>query len=66
MDRKIMTTTTLSQQAEVSAFSFVQDAIKGFRRGRARAAQRRHLLSLDDKLLRDMGLTRLDVLNGDF
>jgi uncharacterized protein YjiS (DUF1127 family) len=66
MDRKIVTTTTLSHQAEVSAFSFVQDAIKGFRRSRARAAQRRHLLSLDDKLLRDMGLTRLDVLNGDF
>ena len=61
-----MTTTTLSQQAEVSTFSFVKDAIKGFRRSRSRAAQRRHLLSLDDKLLRDMGLTRLDVLNGDF
>lgn len=61
-----MTTTTLSKTAEVSAFSFVQDAIKGLRRARARAAQRRYLLSLDDKLLRDMGLTRLDVLNGDF
>ena len=61
-----MTTTTLSNPAGVSAFSFVQDAIKSFRRNRARAAQRRHLLSLDDKLLRDMGLTRLDVLNGDF
>ena len=61
-----MTTTTLSKPAEALAFSFVQDAIKGFRRSRSRAAQRRHLLSLDDKLLRDMGLTRLDVLNGDF
>ena len=61
-----MTTTTLSHQAEVMAFSFVGDVIKGFRRSRSRAAQRRHLLSLDDKLLRDMGLTRLDVLNGDF
>ena len=27
-----MTTTTFSKPAEVSAFSFVQDAIKGFRR----------------------------------
>ena len=61
-----MTATSYSKQADVSAFSFVKDAFKGFRRGRARAAQRRHLLSLDDKLLRDMGLTRLDVLNGDF
>ena len=31
-----MTTTILSKPAEVSAFSFVQDAIKGFR-ARARA-----------------------------
>lgn len=66
MDRKIMSTTTFSKPAEVSAFSFVQDAIKGFRRSRLRAAQRRHLLSLDDRTLRGMGLTRLDVLNGDF
>ena len=61
-----MTATNYSKQADVSAFSFVKEAIKGFRRSRSRAAQRRHLLSLDDKLLRDMGLTRLDVLNGDF
>ncbi len=33
---------------------------------RLRAAQRKHLLSLDDHMLRDMGLTRLDVLHGDF
>ena len=66
MARKIMTTTTLSKPAEVAAFSFVQDAIKGFRRSRLRAAQRKHLLSLDDPTLRDMGLTRLDVLHGDF
>ena len=46
--------------------SFIMSALMDFRRSRARAAQRRHLLSLDDKLLRDMGLTRLDVLNGDF
>ena len=31
-----------------------------------RMAQRKHLLGLDDFLLRDMGLTRLDVLQGDF
>lgn len=61
-----MTTTTLSNPADVSAFSFVKDAIKGFRRARSRAAQRKHLLGLDDHMLRDMGLTRLDVLNGDF
>jgi len=61
-----MTATTFSSQAEVSTFSFVGDAIKGLRRMRLRAAQRKHLLSLDDYLLRDMGLTRLDVLHGDF
>ncbi len=44
-----MTTTTLSKPAEASAFSFVEDAIKGFRRSRLRAAQRKHLLSLDDR-----------------
>jgi uncharacterized protein YjiS (DUF1127 family) len=66
MDRKIMTTTTLSKPAEASAFSFIEDAIKGFRRSRLRAAQRKYLLSLDDPILRDMGLTRLDVLHGDF
>jgi uncharacterized protein YjiS (DUF1127 family) len=66
MDRKIMTATTMSKPAEVSAFSFIGDAIKGFRRSRLRAAQRKHLLSLDDHMLRDMGLTRLDVLHGDF
>ena len=61
-----MTTTTISSSADVSAFSFVKDAIKGFRRSRLRTAQRKHLLSLDDRTLRDMGLTRLDVLHGDF
>ena len=61
-----MTATNYSKQADVSAFSFVKDAIKGFRRSRLRTAQRKHLLSLDDLTLRDMGLTRLDVLHGDF
>ena len=61
-----MTSIAQSNRAEASAFSFVQDAFKGFRRSRLRAAQRKHLLSLDDRTLRDMGLTRLDVLHGDF
>jgi uncharacterized protein YjiS (DUF1127 family) len=61
-----MISITHVSQAKVSAFSFAQDAIKGYRRSRLRAAQRKHLLSLDDRTLRDMGLTRLDVLHGDF
>ena len=43
-----MTATTFSNQAEVLTFSFVGDAIKGYRRSRARAARRKQLLSLDD------------------
>ena len=61
-----MTATTLTNRAEVSTFSFVQDALKGLRRTRARAAARTLLLGLDDYMLRDIGLTRLDVLHGDF
>ena len=61
-----MTAVTLSNYADVSSFTFVQDALKGYRHGRTRAALRKHLLSLDDRMLRDMGLTRLDVLHGDF
>ena len=61
-----MISIALSRHAEVLSLSLVMGALKGFRRSRSRAAQRRHLLSLDDKLLRDTGLTRLDVLNGDF
>ena len=59
-----MTTTTLSTRAEVSRFSFVLDTLKGLRRRPMIAAQRAHLLSLDDYLLRDIGLTRFDVLHG--
>ena len=58
-----MTATTFSNPAEVATFSFIEDAIKGFR---ARAARRKQLLKLDDTLLRSMGLTRLDVLHGSF
>ena len=61
-----MTATTLSNRPEATRFTFVQDTLKGLRRTRMRIAQRKHLLSLDDYLLRDMGLTRLDVLHGDF
>ena len=61
-----MTATTLTNRTPVSTFAFVQDALKGLRRTRMRIAQRKHLLGLDDYLLRDMGLTRLDVLHGDF
>ena len=61
-----MTALTLNNRAEVTSFTFVQDALKGLRRTRMRIAQRKHLLGLDDFLLGDMGLTRLDVLNGDF
>jgi uncharacterized protein YjiS (DUF1127 family) len=61
-----MTALTFNNRAEVTTFSFVQDALEGLRRNRVRTAQRKHLLGLDDHLLRDIGLTRLDVLNGDF
>ena len=40
--------------------------LMGLRRRRIRAIQRKHLLSLDDYLLRDMGLNRLDVMRGNF
>ena len=61
-----MAATTLSNRPDPIPFTFVQDALKGLRRTRMRIAQRKHLLGLDDFLLGDMGLTRLDVLNGDF
>ena len=61
-----MTAATLFNRPDVTPFTFVQDALKGLRRTRMRIAQRKHLLGLDDFLLGDMGLTRLDVLHGDF
>jgi uncharacterized protein YjiS (DUF1127 family) len=61
-----MTTTILSNRAEVSSFTFVHEALKGLRRHRARSVARKHLLGLDDRMLHDIGLTRLDVLHGDF
>ena len=61
-----MTSTTLTNRAGVSTLSFVQDALKGLRRVRARSAVRAMLLGLDDRMLNDVGLTRNDVLNGRF
>ena len=61
-----MTAVAITNRPDVTPFTFVQDAIRGLRRSRARAAQRKLLLGLDDYLLSDMGVTRLDVLNGDF
>ena len=61
-----MTSIALSRRAEVLSLSLVMGALKGFRRMRMRAAQPKHFLGLDDYLLRDMGLTRLDVLYGKF
>ena len=46
--------------------SFLKSALMDFRRMRLRSAQRKHLLSLDDCLLRDMGLDRLNVMRGKF
>jgi uncharacterized protein YjiS (DUF1127 family) len=61
-----MTSTALTNRTTVSTFSFVQDALKGLRRTRARSAARTLLLGLDDHLLRDIGLTRDDVMVGRF
>jgi uncharacterized protein YjiS (DUF1127 family) len=61
-----MTATTLTSRTPVSTFAFVQVALKGLHRARARSAARTLLLGLDDHLLRDIGLNRQDVLHGDF
>jgi uncharacterized protein YjiS (DUF1127 family) len=61
-----MTATTLSNRAEASNFSFVEIAFRGLRRMRNRAAARQILLDFDDRMLRDVGLTRLDVMDGSF
>jgi uncharacterized protein YjiS (DUF1127 family) len=57
---------TLSHRALASSPWFVMRALMGFRRMRMRAIQRKHLLSLDDYLLRDMGLDRTDIMRGKF
>ena len=61
-----MTITALTNRTSGSTFSFVQDALKGLHRARARSAARAMLLGLDDRMLNDVGLTRNDVLNGRF
>ena len=61
-----MTTTTFTNRTPVSTLSFVQDALKGLRRTRARAAARTLLLGLDDRMLSDIGLSRFDVTSGNF
>ncbi len=61
-----MISIALSHRAPASQPSFIMNAIMGFRRRRMRALQRKHLLGLDDYLLRDMGLDRLDVMRGKF
>ena len=61
-----MAATTPSNRPDPIPFTFVQDALKGLRRTRMRISQRTLLLGLDDHLLRDIGLTRDDVMVGRF
>ena len=61
-----MTATILTARSDVSALSFLKDALSGLRRARERSAARAMLLGLDDRMLRDIGVTRHDVLNGRF
>ena len=61
-----MISIALSHRTPATRPSFVMGALMGFRRMRLRAAQRKHLLSLDDYLLRDMGLDRSDIMHGKF
>lgn len=61
-----MISIALTHRRPASSHSLVMSALMGLRRRRLRAIQRKHLLSLDDYLLRDMGLNRLDVMRGTF
>ena len=61
-----MISLALSHRTPASSPSLVMNALMGLRRRRMRALQRKHLLGLDDYLLRDMGLNRLDVMRGKF
>lgn len=61
-----MISIALTHRRPASSPSLVMCALMGLRRRRIRAIQRKHLLSLDDYLLRDMGLNRLDVMRGKF
>ncbi|MBZ0262748.1 MAG: DUF1127 domain-containing protein [Hyphomicrobiales bacterium] len=61
-----MTATILTARSDVSALSFLKDALKGMRQARERSAAHAMLLGLDERMLTDIGLTRNDVLNGRF
>ena len=61
-----MTSLSLSRRAETSSLSLVMDVLKSLRLRRLRALQRKHLLGLNDDLLRDMGLERINVMRGKF
>jgi uncharacterized protein YjiS (DUF1127 family) len=56
----------LSHRPAEAPPSIIMGVLMGIRRVRMRAAQRKHLLGLDDYLLRDMGLDRLDIMRGKF
>jgi uncharacterized protein YjiS (DUF1127 family) len=56
----------LSHHAPAAPPPLVMNAVMGLRRRRMRAVQRKHLLGLDDYLLRDMGLDRFDVMRDKF
>ena len=59
-------TATLSSHADISTFSFIGETFPPLRRRSAKIARRKHLLGLDDFLLSDIGITRLEVLEGRF
>lgn len=61
-----MSATILTARPDVSALSFLKDALKGMRQARERSAARALLLGLNDRMLADIGVTRHDVLNGRF
>ena len=61
-----MNSITLSHRGQATSHSIIMTALMGFRRMRLRAAQRKHLLGLDDNLLRDMGLDRSNIMRGKF
>ena len=61
-----MKSIALSRRAETAALSFVRNALMSLRHRRVRALQRKHLLGLDDHLLRDMGMDRLSIMRGKF
>ena len=61
-----MISIALTHRAPASQPSLVMTTLMGLRRRRMRSIQRKHLLSLDDYLLRDMGLNRFDVMRGKF